>query len=184
MTDDVHLWWIGAGAPDPALLERARHQVGRAFRVGVRIFRGSDRPTQSFDPRRGQHSSTEILRWLVGHDQPGGRVLAITDMDLFIPVLTFVFGEAQLRGSAAVVSTARLVPESAVNGSRALMAARVIKECVHELGHTFGLLHCARGGCVMSRSVNLMELDAKETALCDDCRVRYLDLRQKGGDDE
>ena len=33
---------------------------------------------------------------------PPGKVLAVTDQDLFIPILTFVFGEAQLNGRAAV----------------------------------------------------------------------------------
>jgi archaemetzincin len=184
MIADVYLWWIGADAPDGPVLEQARRHVERAFGVTVRMFRGADRPTHAFDPRRGQHSSTQILRWLVGRDQPGGRVLAITDMDLFIPVLTFVYGEAQLGGTAAVVSTARLSPGPEVGDPRARLADRVVKECVHELGHTFGLLHCDTRGCVMTRSVNLLDVDMKNAALCDDCHVRYLDLRQKGGDHE
>ncbi len=184
MTADVHLWWIGADAPDVLVLDQARHNVERVFGVKVRPYRGVERPTHALDPRRGQHSSTEILRWLVGRDQPGGRVLAVTDMDLFIPVLTFVYGEAQLGGTAAVVSTARLVPGGQVGAPQALFAERVVKECVHELGHTFGLLHCETPGCVMTRSVSLLEVDTKSIALCHDCHVRYLDLRQKGGDHE
>ncbi len=184
MTADVHLWWIGADAPDPSVLELARQSIERVFGVSVRTYRGGERPTHALDPRRGQHSSTEILRWLVGRGEPAGRVLAMTDMDLFIPVLTFVYGEAQLGGTAAVVSTARLSPGANVKSPQVLFAERVVKECVHELGHTFGLLHCETSGCVMTRSVSLLEVDAKDIALCADCRVRYLDLRQKGGDHE
>jgi archaemetzincin len=184
MAADVYLWWIGADAPDVPMLDQARLHIERVFRVTARVFRGGERPTQAFDPRRGQHSSTQILRWLVGREQPGGRVLAVTDMDLFIPVLTFVYGEAQLGGTAAVVSTARLAPSPTIEDGQGLFADRVIKECVHELGHTFGLLHCETRRCVMTRSVNLLEVDAKNIALCDDCHVRYLDLRQKGGHHE
>ena len=72
---------------------------------------------------------------------PGDRVLAVTDVDLFIPVLTFVYGEAQLGGRAAVVSTARLSVEPRAPTTPAV-ARRLVKETVHELGHTFGLLHC------------------------------------------
>ena len=30
--------------------------------------------------------------------EPGARLLAVTSVDLYVPVLTFVFGEAQLSG--------------------------------------------------------------------------------------
>ena len=52
-----------------------------------------------------------------------------------------------------------------------------MKECVHELGHTFGLLHCQPPTCVMARSVNLAQVDAKDPDLCHDCRIRYGELR-------
>ncbi len=69
---------------------------------------------------------------------PGGKVLGVTDQDLFIPILTYVFGEAQLEGAAAVVSTARLAVDVDLFGRRVL-AERLAKEAVHELGHCFGL---------------------------------------------
>jgi archaemetzincin len=39
------------------------------------------------------------------------RVLGVTDCELFVPVLTFVFGEVQLDGNCAVVSMAHLGDE-------------------------------------------------------------------------
>ena len=179
MNADLRLWWLGAAAPDERLLDVVRRAIERAFDVTVRIDRRSDRPNHAFDPKRRQHSSTEILKWLVGYARADGRMLGVTDVDLYIPVLTFVYGEAQLGGGVAVVSTARLAagPESDPDGT--LFKSRVIKESVHELGHTFGLIHCDSRPCVMARSVNLIEVDAKHPSLCADCEARYRALHQK-----
>jgi archaemetzincin len=184
MAADVHIWWIGADAADDALMESVRERTAAAFHIQARLYRHGDRPHQAFDPRRGQHSSTAILKWLIGRDQPGHRTLAVTDADLFIPVLTFVYGEAQLGGRAAVVSTARLTIEQDGRHDAALVADRIVKECVHELGHTFGLLHCDTPGCVMRRSINLIEVDAKTMTLCGPCEARYRELREKDGPHE
>ena len=184
MATEVHIWWIGADAPDDRLLDTVQGGTERVYRIHARLYRHADRPTHAFDPRRGQHSSTAILKWLVGRPHPGGRMLALTDADLFIPVLTFVFGEAQLGGAAAIVSTARLSDETGVPRAPTVFVDRVVKECIHELGHTFGLIHCDTPGCVMTRSVNLLEVDAKRIALCELCEARYLELRGKDGHHE
>ena len=179
----LYLWWIGAEATPDGLLESVRGHMDRVFGMTTRVWHGRERPPHAFDSKRNQHSSTRILEWLL-HAGPGAphRVLAVTDMDLFIPVLTFVFGEAQLGGRAAVVSTARLepAPTPALRGGR-LLASRLAKEAVHELGHAFGLVHCDRVRCVMSRSSSLIEIDAKGGGFCDDCWTRYLDLREHPG---
>ena len=176
----VYLWWIGGGAADHDLLGALRRQAEHVFQVPTRAWLGHDRPVDSFDPRRQQHSSTRILRWLLESRPPQStKVVGITDVDLFIPILTFVYGEAQLGGRAAVVSMARLQDE---RGPRSpLVVARLAKEAVHELGHTFGLLHCETNPCVMSRSANLVQVDRKGTTLCHDCQVRYRDAVAGGG---
>jgi len=138
----------------------------------------------TFDPHRRQHSSRAVLAWLLAQAPAGERVLGITDVDLFIPILTFVFGEAQLEGRAAVVSTARLVDPA----DRRRTAWRLATESVHELGHTFGLLHCGAidrterraAPCVMSRSASLRAVDEKSPKLCATCRARYLTFQQDG----
>lgn len=179
MNAGVHIWWLGADAPDERLLDAAARAIKSVFRVSVRVDRRPERPTQAFDPKRGQHSSTQILKWLVGRTSAGGRTLGVTDVDLFIPVLTFVYGEAQLGGTAAVVSTARLAVATGPDPDHALFDSRLVKECIHELGHTFGLIHCESRACVMARSVNLIEVDAKRIQLCADCEARYRALHEK-----
>src|SRR5215218_490096 len=153
------------------MLEAVRRQVAETFGEAVTRHTPDARPNNTFDSRRQQHSSRELLRWLLAAAPgDGARVLGITNVDLFIPILTFVFGEAQLEGQAAVVSYARLVDPD----DRGVTTRRLAREAVHELGHTFGLLHCggmATAGadaapCVMSRSASVRAVDAKSTRLC------------------
>jgi len=178
----IYLWWLGAEAVPNGLLEGVRGHVGRVYGMTTRVWHGRDRPSHAFDPKRNQYSSTRILEWVLqtGPATPH-KVLAVTDMDLFIPVLTFVFGEAQLGGRVAIVSTARLNPTPSPLRAEPLLAARLAKEAAHELGHAFGLVHCDLMRCVMSRSASLLEVDAKGGGLCHDCWTRYLDLREHPG---
>jgi archaemetzincin len=91
-------------------------------------------------------------------------------VDLFIPVLTFVFGQAQLDGPGAVVSTYRLRSEFyGLPGDEGMLVERAIKECVHELGHSFGLVHCQDYGCVMHASSSVDEVDIKGADFCRRC---------------
>jgi len=82
-------------------------------------------------------------------------------------VLTFVFGEAQLSGNCAVVSLHRLREEFyGLPPNEELVRARLLKEAVHELGHTFGLRHCDNWQCVMTSSHAVERLDVKGTEFC------------------
>ena len=181
----IALWWIGEGPFDESMLDPIRGRLAEEYACPVTLGDPQERPAGTFDPRRGQHASREVLRWLVSRLGPGpGRLMGITDVDLFMPVLTFVFGEAQLEGRAAVVSSARLVHPD----EPAVTAARLAREAVHELGHTFGLLHCdgmdgvgrRAKPCVMSRSASVRAVDGKSLHLCPRCRARYQLLEQDG----
>jgi archaemetzincin len=182
----IHVWWVGVDAPDERLLDAVAGEIAGVFEVPVIRHHAPDRPTDTLDVRRQQHHSTAILRWLKRHRPHGARkLLALTDVDLFIPVLTFVYGEALLDGPCAVVSTARLGSMAPRHEDAARARARLAKECVHELGHTFGLVHCASSACVMARSVNLAAVDGKQATFCSDCRLLYLErLVQQGHDHE
>jgi archaemetzincin len=177
---EVLLLWIGGKDPVPDLLEGVRRSVAREYDSSARIQVSPEKPEDAFDARRGQHSSTRILAWLQERHGGARRVLGVTDADLFIPILTFVFGEAQLGGRAAVVSTARLGDTPLIPGEPARIALRLQKEAVHELGHTFGLLHCADARCAMARSPSLRHVDEKSPVLCRACRARTRELSENG----
>jgi archaemetzincin len=121
----------------------------------------------SRDRFRNQHYSTAILQAMQPLARPGARLLAVTSVDLYVPVLTFVFGEAQLSGSCAVVSLHRLREEFyGLPAREELMRERLVKEAVHELGHTFGLRHCDDWRCVMTSSHAVERLDVKGAEFC------------------
>ena len=173
----IFVWWIGEEEADPELMEHVRLHLARAFDRPTALWAGAARPRHAYDPRRKQHASGVILRWLLEAGPGAGKILGVTDRDLFIPILTYVFGEAQLGGKAAVVSTARLVEDVELFGRR-LLVERLAKEAVHEVGHAFGLLHCERVECVMSRSPAVREVDEKSPELCAECRARLRELNE------
>ncbi len=132
----------------------------------------------AFDASRKQFHSTLLLAELLALPNPEQeKIAAVVDVDLFVPVLTFVFGEAQLDGIAAIVSTHRLANQFyGIEADSVLLRERLEKELVHELGHAFGLLHCRQFECVMRSSTYVEEIDLKRVDFCDRCATI---LRQK-----
>jgi archaemetzincin len=170
--EELVVCWIGVSEAHAQLLSAVRDHVGKELRVRVAAGFEPERPSSAWDARRGQYETGRILKWLESRHGDAAKILGLTDVDLFIPILTFVFGEAQLGGRAAVVSTARLSSGNGARGER-LLAERLRKEALHELGHAFGLVHCGNPGCVMGRSPGVAEIDVKGPSFCTDCRLLY-----------
>lgn len=128
----------------------------------------------AFDSRRHQYGSIPALE-MVNRLCPADaiKLLAITERDLFIPVLTFVFGHAQLGGRAALISLARLRQEFyGLEPDTPVLLERACKEALHETGHTFGLVHCSDFGCAMALSTRVQQIDQKRAAFCPACSRR------------
>lgn len=166
------LCWIGEREAQRGLIDAVRGHLGAELRERVLPGFEPDRPREAWDARRGQYETGRILKWLESRHAEAAKVLGLTDVDLFIPILTFVFGEAQLGGRAAVVSTARLAAPSGSRTGR-LLEERLRKEALHEIGHAYGLVHCGHPGCVMGRSPGVKEIDLKTLSFCSDCRLLY-----------
>ena len=127
---------------------------------------------ETFDLRRRQYHSTPIILKLIDYlPNPEDKILGIIGHDIFVPVLTFLFGEAQLNGSGAIVSTYRLHNSFyGLEENEQLFYDRVLKSCLHELGHTFGRVHCDDYRCVMYASSYVEESDLKAASFCERCR--------------
>jgi len=127
--------------------------------------------TRFFDPGRSQYNANEVIKELIPLAHNTDKVVGVTDLDLFIPVLRYIFGQAYLGGSAALISGHRL------ENSRYGMADdpkiffdRLLKSILHELGHTFGLRHCLQPSCIMVSSTYVEEIDQKSDLFCKQCR--------------
>jgi archaemetzincin len=132
-------------------------------------------PIHLFDKARKQWISDNLLDWLLESNNPDSttKVLAICDFDAYSDELNFVFGQAQLGGRVAAIYLHRLRDQLYVcrsdENNNNLFEQRVIKEAVHELGHTFGLRHCQISKCVMHFSNSLLDTDFKDDKFCGRC---------------
>jgi archaemetzincin len=159
------------GEVPSAVLDRIERALAGAFRLPVVRIEPLAEPANAYSPDRAQWSSTEFLKALLGERPPrAARLLGVTERDLFVPVLSFVYGQAQLEGPVAVISLARLRPEfHGLVPDAPTLARRAATEAVHEIGHTFGLVHCPDRRCPMSLSIDLGDLDRKTTEPCLAC---------------
>ncbi len=131
-------------------------------------------PADGYNARRHQYEGDSILAALESSRYlEADHLLGLTDVDCYTPGLNFIFGLATMCGRTAFVAVPRLrqsfygLPED-----RALFYERVLKEVVHELGHTWGLSHCSDDSCVMHFSNSLDDTDIKEADPCPRCKKR------------
>lgn len=169
MAVPIHLAYLDGRTPDwsDALLSG----VADTFPNPIRPIAIPVDLKPCFVPSRQQHHALLVLAALLRHrPDPTAKILGVVAVDLFIPVLTFVFGQAQLDGPGAVVSTYRLRSEYyGLPTDEGVLVERAIKECIHELGHAFGLVHCDLYDCVMHASTTVDEVDLKRSGFCGRC---------------
>lgn len=167
----VHL--LRVGTIDVSVLEGLRDTLPQSLPVACEILPFQFDPAPSYHPERQQFHSSELLQRmqsLVEHRD--WRFLAVADVDLYIPILKYVFGEAQIGGPCAIVSAFRLRQEFyGLAPDDSLLRQRLLKECVHELGHTLDLRHCQDYRCAMASSHAVEWIDLREHTLCDSCRL-------------
>lgn len=170
MLRSVHLLGV---SPAPALEVLDRLAAGIASRLRASCHVRTEILDAAFaeDPFRRQTYSTSVLARLANWPAADEAVLlGVTDADLYVPILTFVFGEAQMPGRAALVSLYRLREELyGMPPDDDKLHDRLLKESLHELGHTQGLKHCADWRCLMTSSHAVEKLDVKSGEYCPKC---------------
>jgi archaemetzincin len=170
----LHL--LPIGNLDGGLLMDLAPALAEIFRIPCQLASRPLNPDFAYHREREQYHSSEILQAMQAHvGIDSWRVLGVADVDLYIPILTFVFGEAQIGGPCGLVSAYRLRQECyGLPSDREILLQRLLKEAVHELGHTLDLTHCDDYQCAMAPSHAVEWIDLKESTLCGACRAQVL----------
>ena len=164
------------GEIDPVLCDAIGREVERTFGCRTEIKPLLEDVGFALDTQRRQYHSTTILEKLAAVTPVQTlKLIAITRVDLFIPILTHVYGEAQLGGKTCIISTYRLQEGVSSTGSNPTLQCRAIKEAIHELGHTFKLRHCPERTCIMHYCRSIKDVDRKLEQLCRHCTVMLQD---------
>lgn len=153
------------------LLDKITGTLEMTFKTNVHNIPLSIDTDSLYSHGRRQYYSTGFIEQSVKQTSHiNGKIILLTELDIFVPVLTFLFGEAQLNGKHSIVSVFRLHEEFySGQTNNELLYERTIKEVYHELGHNFGLVHCQNWDCVMHSSNSIEHVDLKGDKYCKSC---------------
>jgi archaemetzincin len=156
--------------------ERIRVMLGGRVKNTTTSSLKKDANFQSlFDTNRNQWNSPKLLDWLYDKLKPNKDrvILVIMDVDAYSDGLNFVLGEAFPKGGLGAVYLARIKEEFyGLRPNDKVFYQRMVKECVHELGHLFGYVHCPNIECAMHFSNSLGDTDIKRKSFCNACKTK------------
>jgi archaemetzincin len=173
---------IQTGDLDQSVLVKLRKSlklIFKEFNIFINILEESIPLEQAeYNPIRRQYDASKILNKIINHakNKQYFRILGVMDEDIFSSPLNFVFGIA-INPSinipefpvVALISITRLKEKFyRRHENSALFELRILKEAIHELGHTFSLEHCNKF-CIMQFSNSLADTDDKPPKFCDSC---------------
>jgi archaemetzincin len=164
---------VSCGLFENKLVNRVASDVSMVFHVPVYLKECMLDVNQFYNPGRRQYDANAVLK-MISEIAPREALKAIgmLRVDLYIPILTYIFGQASLNGKVGVVSLYRLRNEHyGLPSDYDLLIERFSKVIIHELGHTYGLIHCSNPVCVMRSSTYVEDIDQKEKEFCYRCRA-------------
>ena len=170
------------GAFERKCLDSIADDIRREFGIQVLARVHHFEIENHYDPARRQYNADTLLKYIKTCAPPAAiKTIGLFRIDLFIPILTFLFGQAIYRGNLGVASVYRLRNEQyGLKSDDTLLMARLSKVVLHELGHAFGLTHCLEPSCVMRSSTYVEDIDQKKAAFCAGCRKKL----ETGGMDD
>ena len=154
-------------------LKKNLEWVFKDFQIKARILpTGIELNNSFYHPEKRKFKADRIIEgmneYLLGYDF--FRVLGVVNEDIYSGTYNFIFGCADgIISKIALISVIRL-NETFYGRTKdnSLFEIRILREAIHELGHTFGLFHC-QNHCVMQFSNSLMEADIKPIKFCKNC---------------
>lgn len=161
---------------DCCTIKRLAYDISKVFRgskvtIDSPILIDKAEIELAFDNQRNQWNSPKLLDAFYDRLKPNEN--RIIDFDAYSNGLNFVLGEAFPKGRLGAVHLARIKEEFyGLRSNKKLFYQRMIKECVHELGHIFGFNHCSNLECVMHFSNSLSDTDIKGKSFCSKCRIK------------
>lgn len=167
-----HIYIQPLGNLDKEIIQYLENNLSQKFSLSIRLLKAMAVPVEAYNLKRRQYLAPDLLKnVLKASPSDTLKILGVTKADIFIPIFTYVFGQAQLNGKAALISLHRLNPEYyGALPNQELYKTRAVKEAMHELGHTFGLIHCPEEiSCIMSFSNSINEIDKKRRFFCPAC---------------
>jgi archaemetzincin len=170
--DPQSITFVPFGYFDENLLRDIAGAAEQEFLCSASIKEGHLDLSEFYDPTRRQYNGSKLLKEVdTNFSSDSGKTIGLFNVDIFIPILTFIFGQAILSGRAGIASHYRLSNERyGIDTDDAVLLERFKKEVLHELGHTYGLIHCYTPTCVMRSSTYVEDIDQKNASLCHDCR--------------
>jgi len=164
---------VNHGNFEKDFLDKIVARINLEFLLPVTIEESHLDLSQYYDPMRRQYDGNSMLKDLDSHSSPPHiKRIGLFRVDLCIPILTYIFGQAPLNGKTGIASLYRLRNEQyGMKKDDDLLQERFRKVITHELGHMFGLLHCHVPHCVMRSSTYVEDLDQKSHSFCNKCRM-------------
>lgn len=183
MIQHPNITLLSFGFFEKYFLENIAIAVQSEYYCSVNLKEGHVDLSEYYDQTRRQYNGNSLLKLVDSIPFPDSlKILGLFNVDLFIPILTYIFGQAFLNGRTGIASLYRFSNERYGLGKDAkLLPDRFKKEVIHELGHTFGLIHCFNPICVMRSSTYVEDVDQKKQHLCHNCRAELELLNDQAG---
>ena len=168
------LYIMPIGKVDKDALAYLQNNLCQRFNLRCHLLEPIKIPDEALNKKRRQYYSPSILQAILSNAPSDyHRILGIVEVDLYVPGLNFIFGQAEPRQGIALISLTRLKQEYyGLSPNKEIFQQRMLKEAVHELGHTYRLGHCSNPRCVMYFSNSLMDTDRKGADFCPQCREK------------
>ncbi len=165
---------VPVGGINLDILPRLASNLEERFLYQFEILSAVSIPTHAYNVVKKQYLASAIVERLKKEMPESCKyLLGLTNVDLYMTSLNFVYGHSDSEEGISLISTYRLNPSyyREVEDEN-LLFQRLVKEATHELGHAMGSKHCFNAQCVMYFSNSIFDTDRKNAFFCVECEKK------------